>query len=262
MAIQQHTTSPNANNVVRIALPSKDDFRMDSLVFMDNCGLNVSLEHERKYTANVSNLEKVEVLFQRTGVITQIVEEGTAEFGIVGLDRYLESRKEGGSNSAILIKDLPFSKCELSFAVPKSWLDVDSMYDVWDLSIRFRQERSLLRIATEYPRLVQYHLQRNGIRYFTLVPWPGGVESSPTAGHADMIATIRGQGTTLTANGLKTISSGTILTSQACLITNPDTFKKHPQKLALAKPVLKHMDAFLARDQESYKTLFGIVSDE
>ena len=77
-----------------------------------------------------------------------------------------------------------------------------------------------------------------------------------------MIATIRGQGTTLTANGLKSISSGTILTSQACLITNPDTFKKPPQKLALANPVLKHMDAFLARDQESYKTLFGIVSDE
>ena len=261
MAIQQHTTSPNANNVVRIALPSKDDFRMDSLVFMDNCGLNVSLEHERKYTANVSNLEKVEVLFQRTGVITQIVEEGTAEFGIVGLDRFAEYSLDDG-DAFMILDNLNYSSCDLVIAVPEGWIDVTEMNDLADLAVDFRDKGRELRVATKYPKLTSKFFFDLGIYYFTIVQSSGSLEAAPIMGFADLIVDISATGTTLRENQLKTLSDGTMLKSQACLIGNRASLGVSKMKMGLTRQIIERIKTYLESNGYSTNCFLQIEQSE
>ena len=117
-------------------------------------------------------------MFQRTADVTTKVEEGSADIGITGLDRFLESRREAG-NGIVLVEDLSFGRCELVLAVPSAWLDVTSLSDLADVALEFRQRGRHLRIATKYPRLVQRFLLENGINYFTLVMASGTIELHP-----------------------------------------------------------------------------------
>ena len=73
-------------------LPSDGDLYEPSLSFLSKCGLSVDRPSTRRYMARIPALSGVEVLFQRTADVTQKVEEGSAELGITGLDRYLEYR--------------------------------------------------------------------------------------------------------------------------------------------------------------------------
>ena len=64
----------------------------------------------RRYTAAIPSLPEASVLFQRTSDITQKVEEGSAEIGIVGMDRFMEMRREDG-DTGIVIENLGFGHC-------------------------------------------------------------------------------------------------------------------------------------------------------
>ena len=80
---------------LRLALPSDGDLYEPSLDFLRSCGIAVDRPNPRRYTARIPALPCGAVLFQRTADITQKVEEGSAELGITGLDRFLEYRREG-----------------------------------------------------------------------------------------------------------------------------------------------------------------------
>jgi len=213
--------------VLRLVLPSDGELHDGSLDFMEASGLNVLRPSARRYTARIPALSQVDVFFQRTADITQKVEEGSAELGITGLDRYLEYRSDE-SRVVTIIDDLQFGRCEFVLAVPDSWLDVTSVSDLADLALEFRQESKQLRIATKYPRLLRRHLFEKGINYFTLVPASGALEAAPSAGYADLIADLTSTGTTLRENRLKTLEEGTILVSQACLIGNAPLLAASP----------------------------------
>lgn len=205
---------------LRLVLPSDGELHEPTLSFLRACGLPVLRPSARRYTAYIPALPGVEVIFQRTADITQKVEEGSAEMGITGLDRYLEYRNDE-TRVITLIEDLHYGRCDFVLAVPDSWLDVSSVDDLADLALEFRQEGKQLRIATKYPRLLRRYLFDRGINYFTLVPASGTLEVAPAAGYADLIADLSATGTTLRENRLKTLEGGTILASQACLIGNP-----------------------------------------
>ena len=179
------------------------------------------------------------------------VEEGSAELGITGLDRLLEYRNDE-SRVAPVIEDLRYGRCEFVLAVPNSWLDVVSVADLADLALEFHQEGKQLRIATKYPRLLRQYLFQRGINYFTLVPTSGSLEAAPVAGYADLIADLTATGTTLRENGLKTLEEGTILTSQACLIGNPEELAMSGPGLNLARSLADMMESHL-RAQPYYR---------
>ena len=202
----------------------------------------------RRYTASIPNLRETSVLFQRTGDIPLKVEEGSADLGITGLDRFLESSAEGG-DSFLVKEDLGFGRCELVMAIPDSWMDVTSMNDLADLSIELRERGRDLRVATKYPRLVQRHLFRFGVNYFSLVQSSGTLEAAPAMGFADIIADISSSGTTLRENRLKTIVDGTILKSQACIIGNRRLLAQEETSRLETRGMLEHIEAYLrARD--------------
>ena len=229
---------------LRFVLPSDGDLYEPALAFLQGCGIPVDRPSTRRYTARIPTLPGVAVLFQRTADIAQKVEEGSAELGITGLDRFLEYRSEGSAVIPI-IEDLGFGRCELVLAVSDSWLDVVSMDDLADLAVEFRQEGRQLRIASKYPRLLRTYLHSRGINYFSLVQASGSLEAAPTAGYADLIADITASGTTLRENRLKTLHDGSVLTSQACLIGNRKLLKGSSRGLGVARAMLEIMEGHL-----------------
>src|SRR5437879_1412561 len=75
-----------------------------------------------------------------------------------------------------------------------------------------------LRVATKYANLTREFLYRHGINYFTIVSSQGALEAAPTMGYGDIVSDLMTSGVTLRENRLKTITGGTILGSEACLI--------------------------------------------
>ena len=241
---EHEQNNQNANEVLRIALPSDGELYDSTMAFMRACGLTVSRPNSRRYTGTVPSITGVEVLFQRSADVSQKVEEGSAELGITGLDRVLEYRNDE-RRASVLIEDLDYGRCEFVMAVPDSWMDVTSLSDLADLALEFRQDGKQLRIATKYPRLLRGYLFERGINYFTLVPASGAMEAAPAAGYADLIADLTATGVTLRENQLKQLDEGTILTSQACLIANPIRLSASTSVLALARSIVELMEGHL-----------------
>ena len=232
---------------LHIVIPSDGELHDSTLTFLRSCGLRVSRPNSRQYTATIPSLPGIEVLFQRTADITQKVEEASAELGITGLDRLLEYRSDK-ERAVAIIEDLGYGGCDFVLAVPNAWLDVTSLDDLSDLALEFHEKGNQLRIATKYPKLLRQHLFDRGINYFTVVPASGTLEAAPVAGYADLIADLTATGTTLRENRLKTLTGGTILKSQACVIGNPIALKVSKQRLLLCRHFLELIEANILAD--------------
>lgn len=233
---------------LRLAVPSEGALYEPAEQFLRDCGLAVKRASQRRYTAVMPSLPGVDVLYQRSSDIPGEVDDGAADVGITGFDRFLEKRREGG-DSLTLYEDLGFGAASLVIAVPDGWLDITSLADLADLALEFRQRGKELRIATKYPRLVSRSLHRRGINFFTLVHASGGLEAAPVMGYADLIADITASGTTLRENGLKPLSDGVVRTSQAVLIGNSRLLGDDPEKLAVTREILERVEAYIrARD--------------
>ena len=232
------------NGELRLAIPSRGALYEPTMLFLRSCGIGVLRTNSRRYTAEIPSLPGVSVMFQRMADITLKIEEGSTDMGVVGFDRFLETSQEGG-DSKVVIQNLGFGHCELVIGVPDSWVDVTSLADLSDLSLEFREQGRNMRIATKFPRLVERFLLRNGVSYFSLAQSSGTLEAAPAMGYADIIVDISSSGTTLRENRLKTIHGGTILTSDACLITNRALMAGDEGKLDLAKRLVDVIEAHL-----------------
>ena len=234
----------DGNGNLRLAIPSDGALYEPTQSFLRSCGLGVSRTNLRRYTADIPALPGVSVLFQRSADITPKVEEGSADIGIVGLDRYLEMRREGGDTN-VVVDDLGFGQCQLVIGVPDSWVDVTSLADLSDLCMEFRQDGGDLRVVTKYPRLVERFLLSNGVNFFSLVHSSGTLEAAPAMGFADIIVDVSESGTTMRENRLKTIVGGSIMVSKACLIGNRRLLRENNGKLDIAKSLVDVVEAYL-----------------
>ena len=254
MMEQIHTLQSNSlGTAVRLALPSDGELHAPTMNFMEFCGLSFKRANPRRYTGSVPSVPGVVTLFQRATDIPAKVDEGSADIGIVGLDRYMEFKRDQGETS-ILMQDLDFGKCELVLAVPDLWIDITSMNDLSNLSTEFKNAGKELRIATKFPRLTEKFLSSNNIHHFTIVLSSGGLEAAPTMGYADLIADLSASGSTLRENGLKTLDDGGILASQACLIGNLRLLGLEPSKLFPVKQILEKIEGYLRAQEYSTVT--------
>lgn len=236
------------NTNIQLAIPSNGALYEPTLKFLSACGIPVLRSNPRKYSAKIPNLDGINILFQRTSDITSKVENGSAELGIVGLDRYLEL-KQKNSNTSILINDLKFGDCSLLLEIPDSWIDVTSLSDLTDLTMEFRNKGKILKIATKFPKLVKKYLIDNGINHFSLIRSDGTLEVAPEMGFADIIADISSSGTTMRENNLKTIQGGTILNSQAVLIGNTKTLENNVSKLNISQMLISTIESSIFASQ-------------
>jgi ATP phosphoribosyltransferase len=228
---------------VTIAMPSKGALAEPTLDFLKSCDLRVFQSNPRQYTATIPSLPQVDVLFQRVTDIVYKVAEGTVDLGITGLDVVHEIA--GTVDDVILLHDnLKYGYCQLVLAVPEAWIDVDTMADVVDVALDFREHKHRnIRVATKFTNLARNFLHNHGVHHFTLVEAEGAIEAAPTLGYADIIIDLSATGTTLRENHLKPIS--VLLDSYACLIGNARMLRESPEALETARTLLEVIDASL-----------------
>ncbi len=229
-----------------LAISSSGALYDSTLEFLNNCGLEVNRPNKRRYIGEIPALAGVSILFQRSADITWKVEEGNADLGIVGYDRYLEFQTNP-EYTQILLNNLGFGACSLAFGVPESWFDVSSIADLAEVATDFKRKGLNLKIASKFPRLTEHFLISNSISNFSIVPSSGTLEIAPEMGSADIITDITSTGTTMKANKLKTISGGIILNSESCLIVNSQSISDQSNKLAIINQIVTKLQSYLSK---------------
>ena len=228
---------------VTLALPSKGAIAEPTANFLRDCGLRVDKPNPRQYTGSMPALPCVDVLFQRVTDVLYKVSDGTAQLGITGLDVV---REHPHDDLVVIHDDLRFGYCKLLVAVPESWVDVESVIDLAEVALDFREyKRRNLRVATVYPYLTRQFLHEHGIHHFTLVSGEGAIEAAPTIGYADIIVDLTETGTTLRENHLKALPDGVVVEAQACLVGNRQALRDNPTVKDSARVMLEHIDASL-----------------
>ncbi|HEX2336262.1 MAG TPA: ATP phosphoribosyltransferase, partial [Hyphomicrobiaceae bacterium] len=77
-----------------------------------------------------------------------------------------------------------------------------------------------IRVATKYMNLTRRFFAQRGVTGYRIVASLGATEGTPAADLAEIIVDITTTGATLRANGLKVLSDGVILESEANLIAS------------------------------------------
>jgi len=224
-----------------VALPSKGNLADPCEAFFARAGLPIYKPNRRQYSATIPRLPGAEVVYQRPLDILNKVMEGRADIGVTGLDIVAEHGED--SADVMVVDRLGFGRCELLLAVPDSWIDVSSIADLADLSLRYQARGGQLRIATKFSNLTRNFLYQQGIAHFLLVHAEGAMEAAPRMGYADLIADLSQTGTTLRENHLRPIDGGTIIDSEAVLIANRRRLRASPSKLETLREMIELMEA-------------------
>ena len=184
--------------MLRIAIQTKGRLNEQSLGLLREIGIDVD-DAKRKFLSKATNFP-IELLYLRDDDIPQVVENGTATLGIVGMNEVAER----GCDVEVVTK-LGFGGCRISLAIPKS--------DEYT-GVEYFQGK---RIATSYPAILSNFLKSHGVEA-KLEVITGSVEIAPAAGIADAIFDIVSSGGTLVSNGLKEVER--VFESEAVLIAN------------------------------------------
>lgn len=183
----------------RIALPNKGRLQQPTLELLQKAGL-VFERGERTLTAPVRNVP-LELVFVRTEDVIEMVADGIAELGIVGLDLLAESEAD-----LRVEVELGYGRCRLTAAVSNG----SPATKIEDLDG--------FRVATAHPRVTARSLADRGVAA-TVVSLRGSVEAAPRLGVADAIVDLVSSGSTLLVNGLRPLA--TLLESEAVLVSGP-----------------------------------------
>ena len=187
-----------STTTIRIAVQKSGRLSDDSLKLFKECG--IKFESGSSKLRSISSNFPIEFLFLRDDDIPGYVEDGVADLGVIGLNVLMEHTRK-----VDIVKELGFSKCRLSLAIPRSEKYTDLSY--------FDGKS----IATSYPNLTSQFLQANKVKAETH-EISGSVEIAPSIGLAEAICDIVSTGGTLLSNGLKEVA--TVFQSQAVMISN------------------------------------------
>lgn len=214
---------------LRIAVQSKGRLYEETMELLGEAG--VKMTSVKRTLLVPSRNFPVELLFLRDDDIPESVAMGTADIGIVGLNEVLEKDK-----AVEVIKELGFSKCRLSLAIPKR---IEYNGVEW-----FNNRK----IATSYPVILEKFLKENNINADIHVI-TGSVEIAPGIGLADGIFDIVSSGSTLVSNNLVEVEK--VLESQAVLIGSKKQALSE-EKQAILDELLFRFDAVKAADGKKY----------
>ena len=213
--------------MLRIAIQSKGRLNEDSMALLSESGITLS-SGKRTLLVQSPNFP-IEVLFLRDDDIPDSVASGVADVGIVGMNEFLEKERK-----AEVVKELGFSKCRLSLAIPK---EVDYPGLSW-----FNGRK----IATSYPVILRRFLEENNISADIHII-TGSVEIAPGIGLADAIFDIVSSGSTLVSNNLREVE--VVVKSEAVLIATPGL---SDEKREILDEFLFRMEAVQKAEDKKY----------
>ncbi|EPR70171.1 ATP phosphoribosyltransferase [Cyclobacterium qasimii] len=217
-------------NIIRIAVQKSGRLSDDSLKLIKECGIKFH-NGTGKLKSSSTNFP-IEFLFLRDDDIPGYVADGIADLGIVGENELVEKDK-----NVNVLKQLGFSKCRLSLAIPKG-----ESYP----GIEYFEGKN---IATSYPKILGDYLKKVNIKA-DIHEISGSVEIAPSIGLAEGICDIVSSGSTLMMNGLKEVEE--IFQSQAVLISHKGI---NTAKQASVEKLLFRMDAVQKGKKNKYVLL-------
>lgn len=227
-----------SNTRLRIAVQKKGRLSEKSLDIIRSCGIDFS-NGSRVLKDEAYNFP-IEFLYLRDDDIPGYVYDGIADIGIVGLNEVAEKQFD-----VKVVRDLGFSKCRLSIAVPASF-SYNSLEDLEGHEI-----------ATSYPNILKSVLIERGVSA-GIHEISGSVEIAPAIGLTTAICDLVSTGSTLISNGLKEVD--VIFRSSAVMIARKDMEAADAEKQQILDRLLLRMDAVM-RARE-YKYILFNLPDE
>ncbi len=216
-----------SNEKLTLAIQKSGRLSEGSIDLLKLCGIRVS--NGGNHLKALAEGFPLEILLLRDDDIPQYVADGVADIGILGMNEVLEKKKD-----VEVVRNLGFSKCRLSVAVPKS---------IEYTGINYLQGK---RIATSYPVILEDFLIKNNIQA-EIHTISGSVEIAPSIGLADVIFEIVSSGGTLLSNGLNEVDI--IMRSEAVLISNPNL---NAEKKKLLSKLLFRIEAVQKARRNKY----------
>lgn len=212
---------------LRIAVQKSGRLSEKSLKIIRDCGIKFGSD-SRLLKEEADNFP-IEFLYLRDDDIPRYVHDGVADIGIVGRNEFDEQ-----DLPLEVLKDLGFSKCRLSIAVPDGF-----PYN----GLASLQGK---RIATSYPGILAKKLQEADVdaRIYEI---SGSVEITPSIGVADAICDLVSTGATLASNGLREVEA--IYFSTAIMIGHPGL---SGEKRAILNRLMLRIDAVMRADDYKY----------
>lgn len=212
---------------LRIAIQKSGRLSERSLGIIRDCGIKFG--SDSRVLKEVAENFPVEFLYLRDDDIPRYVLDGVADVGIVGRNEHDEQ-----ALPLDVLRDLGFSKCRLSVAVPDGF----SYQGLASLEGK--------RIATSYPGILARKLAEANVsaRIYEI---SGSVEITPSIGVADAICDLVSTGATLASNGLREVEA--IYYSTAVMIGHPGL---SAEKRAVLDRLLMRIDAVMRADDYKY----------
>lgn len=215
---------------VIFAIPSKGRLKTQCEEYLAGLGLKVRQKGgERGYEAYFEGIDDIDLRLLSASEIARGLILGEIDYGITGEDLLRESC-DNLEEIAKIHNYLGFGKADVVVAVPNGWIDVQNMADLQEVSAILRANQGVrLRVATKFARLTQSFFNQHHINDYRIIHSGGATEGAPANGISEIIVDITTSGATLSANNLKIIGDGLILSSQAVLAQNLARAKKAPK---------------------------------
>ncbi|SDL07600.1 ATP phosphoribosyltransferase [Aliiruegeria lutimaris] len=203
---------------LKLGVPSKGRLMEKTFDWFGERGLEIRRTgSDREYAGSVGGIDGVDLVLLSAGEIPRELQAGRIHLGVTGTDLVRE-RIAGWESRVEELARMGFGQADLIIAVPRCWVDVDTVDDLDAAAAAFRREHGhRLRIATKYHRLVREYLRDAGVADYKLVDSQGATEGTVKNLTAEAVADITSTGETLRANHLKILSDGLIHRSQATL---------------------------------------------
>ncbi len=203
---------------VKLGVPSKGRLMEKTFDWFADRGVGLRRTgSDREYAGAVDGVDGVALVLLSAGEIPRELAAGRIHLGVTGTDLIREKLPRWAAQVSE-VAPLGFGHADLILAVPRLWVDVDTLDDLDAAAAAFRARHGFrLRIATKYHRLVRDFLRAGGVADYALVDSQGATEGTVKNETAEAIADITSTGETLEANHLKILSDGLILQSQATL---------------------------------------------
>lgn len=226
-----------------IAVPSKGRLKEQVEGWLADCGLKLEVTGgARGYLASLKGVPGVQVRLLSAADIAEALDAGEVHMGVTGED-LLRERGDDLDARVLLLRPLGFGRADLVTAVPKSWLDVETMSDLEEVAHDFLARTGRrMRVATKYLAQTRSFFARHGVADYRIVESGGATEGAPATGAAELVVDITTTGATLVANGLKVLADGVMLKSQAQLAAGLRA-DWTPEALAAAERLLRIVEA-------------------
>jgi len=124
------------NSILKIGIPSKGRLKDQSLLMLKKNKIDIK-SVKRSYITEVKNLKNIEVIFLHAREIVERLSDGSVDIGISGFDLCNESLP-GIKKNIKIFKRLNFGFANLVVAIPKDWIDVQTIADLEEISFNFK----------------------------------------------------------------------------------------------------------------------------